>query len=283
MSSNNSSNNNSTFNNSTQTIIATTMYEQKKQLRKIMTTLLKNTTILSEIEINQQSSMVTAQVMKHVILQQQHRITSTTTTSSSSPNHKRLILQSNLSNPTNNNNNKLVVCAYLAMPREIQTSQLITLLHQMNECRVCVPVMLDDQNLKMVEINREENIDEMERDKWGIPILSHSMERPEINVHNIDIVLTPGLAFDRHGGRLGRGKGYYDTYFHRVDTARIEHGLSPCLKVGIGFTQQLLDKDIPMSDNDVFVDTICIPNEFIVVDKKKIQLTTNEDKEKIVQ
>ncbi len=37
-----------------------------------------------------------------------------------------------------------------------------------------------------------------------------SPDLPEIPVERIDAFLCPGLAFDPHGGRLGRGRGFYD-------------------------------------------------------------------------
>lgn len=41
-------------------------------------------------------------------------------------------------------------------------------------------------------------------------ILEPHHESPEIPVHQIDAFVCPGLAFDKHGGRLGRGRGFYD-------------------------------------------------------------------------
>lgn len=48
------------------------------------------------------------------------------------------------------------------------------------------------------------------------------------------MVITPGLAFDRRGFRLGYGGGYYDQYLTRLrpETTR----------VGIGFSIQLIDR-----------------------------------------
>jgi 5-formyltetrahydrofolate cyclo-ligase len=37
-------------------------------------------------------------------------------------------------------------------------------------------------------------------------------ECPTVPVEQLDLVLTPGLGFDLHGNRLGRGVGYYDRF-----------------------------------------------------------------------
>jgi 5-formyltetrahydrofolate cyclo-ligase len=59
------------------------------------------------------------------------------------------------------------------------------------------------------------------------------------------IVLVPGVAFDRQGNRLGRGKGFYDRFLK-----------SFCgLKIGICFDFQLLD-NIPTEPFDVKMDRV---------------------------
>jgi 5-formyltetrahydrofolate cyclo-ligase len=42
---------------------------------------------------------------------------------------------------------------------------------------------------------------------------------PEVDPGIMDVVLVPGLAFDRHGRRLGYGKGYYDELLTRIPAA----------------------------------------------------------------
>ncbi len=60
------------------------------------------------------------------------------------------------------------------------------------------------------------------------------------------IMATPGLAFDRNGGRLGRGKAYYDKWQSR-HSELIESGrIAP---VGIGFSVQLVE-EVPFDEND---------------------------------
>lgn len=63
----------------------------------------------------------------------------------------------------------------------------------------------------------------------------------------IDVAIIPGMAFDRHGNRLGRGKGYYDRFLPLLPTR--------VYKIGICFPFQLLD-DIPMEEHDKRVNLI---------------------------
>jgi 5-formyltetrahydrofolate cyclo-ligase len=65
--------------------------------------------------------------------------------------------------------------------------------------------------------------------------------RDPVDPEEVDVVVTPGLAFDRAGRRLGYGGGFYDRYFDRLrpDAAR----------VGVGFSAQLVD-EVPAGRRD---------------------------------
>lgn len=63
----------------------------------------------------------------------------------------------------------------------------------------------------------------------------------------IDVAIIPGMAFDRHGNRLGRGKGYYDRFLPLLPTR--------VYKIGVCFPFQLLDL-IPMEEHDISMDTV---------------------------
>jgi 5-formyltetrahydrofolate cyclo-ligase len=62
----------------------------------------------------------------------------------------------------------------------------------------------------------------------------------------IDLIIVPGVAFDREGGRLGRGAGYYDKLFHRAGKA---------MKIGVCFREQLVRK-VPMRAHDIRMDRV---------------------------
>ena len=64
-----------------------------------------------------------------------------------------------------------------------------------------------------------------------------------IDPARLDVILTPGVAFDDRGGRLGHGGGYYDRLFQRTDA----------LRVGLCHEVQVADF-IPMDEWDVRMD-----------------------------
>ena len=70
----------------------------------------------------------------------------------------------------------------------------------------------------------------------------------------LDLILVPGLAFDLQGGRLGRGKGYYDKLLEALRG-------STC---SVAFDQQVLD-EIPMAPHDMRLDCILSPTRWVVL------------------
>jgi 5-formyltetrahydrofolate cyclo-ligase len=66
-----------------------------------------------------------------------------------------------------------------------------------------------------------------------------------------DAVFVPGSGFDRKGGRLGYGGGYYDRYRARLQSV-LPSGREAPFWIGIGFGFQLIP-DIPMEPHDARV------------------------------
>ncbi len=63
----------------------------------------------------------------------------------------------------------------------------------------------------------------------------------EIDKEKIELVIVPGLAFDRTGRRLGRGKGYYDRFLSSLP--------SKTPKIGLAFNFQIVER-IPCEPHD---------------------------------
>ncbi len=62
----------------------------------------------------------------------------------------------------------------------------------------------------------------------------------------LDVVAVPGVAFDRRGGRIGYGGGYYDRFLREVTAFR----------AGLAFALQVLDEELPGGRFDLGVDAI---------------------------
>lgn len=80
----------------------------------------------------------------------------------------------------------------------------------------------------------------------GIFGLTEPKEECEIvNPEDIDLILVPGVAFDRAGNRLGQGGGYYDRFLERSGARR----------VGVCHGFALLDA-VPHETHDVTMDDV---------------------------
>ncbi len=95
--------------------------------------------------------------------------------------------------------------------------------------------------------------------QWTLGPFNIKEPRPEaetVDTRSCQVACVPGLAFDRRGGRLGRGKGYYD---------RALQGF-PGLKIGIGYSVQVMVDDVPTQSHDVRMDYI-VTEKFILKPK----------------
>jgi len=73
------------------------------------------------------------------------------------------------------------------------------------------------------------------------------------------LIITPGLAFDREGRRLGRGRGYYDSFFWELNNeARQYHAMGLCMDF------QLVDK-APAEKYDKKVQSLLTGREMHVI------------------
>ena len=73
-----------------------------------------------------------------------------------------------------------------------------------------------------------------------------------VPLNRLDFILVPGVAFDLHGRRLGRGKGYYDQLLAGVRG-------KTC---GVAFDQQIV-REVPVETHDSDVNCILTPTRWI--------------------
>jgi len=131
-----------------------------------------------------------------------------------------------------------VVLWYLHFRDEVQTIE--TVARQLDEKQVVVPYCQEGK----LQLVRLQSMDELSAGAYGIPEPAESLRnRPErqVSVEEVDFVVTPGVAFDRQGGRLGYGKGYYDKLLQAAEPQTVI--------AAVAFECQMFDR-IPMSPHD---------------------------------
>jgi len=147
-----------------------------------------------------------------------------------------------------------VLLSFLSMPHEIATGGMIRAAFAGGKS-VAVPRIESDEIRFLV---MPADAPAPPRDRWGIPVPDASW--PEIDLARAGriLVAAPGLAFDRKGNRLGRGKGFYDRFLSlaRADGAQ-------CLVIGTCFDVQLVD-DVPHTEQDQRVDGVVTETETLM-------------------
>ena len=122
---------------------------------------------------------------------------------------------------------------------EVETGPIIKKALRMGK-KVVLPVTSErKRDLKPVYLR---DIRRLEKGLYGIYEPEGPSNRKSAEMRDIDLVIVPGVAFDKGNNRLGRGKGYYDNFLRRLPKGR------PA--IGLGFSFQLLD-NIPTTKRDV--------------------------------
>ncbi|MEA3217611.1 MAG: 5-formyltetrahydrofolate cyclo-ligase [Acidimicrobiia bacterium] len=83
--------------------------------------------------------------------------------------------------------------------------------------------------------------DDLELHRYGFHQPAEGAAR--LDERSIDIVAVPGVLFDRRGGRLGRGQGYYDRFLSRLRPA--------ASLVGVTAEALVCESPLPVDDHDV--------------------------------
>jgi 5-formyltetrahydrofolate cyclo-ligase len=74
-----------------------------------------------------------------------------------------------------------------------------------------------------------------------------TLPEKRVDVSEVDLIMVPGVAFDRTGARMGHGFGYYDKM--------LEHARAGTPLVALAFECQLFP-EIPTQSHDIFMDKI---------------------------
>jgi 5-formyltetrahydrofolate cyclo-ligase len=141
-----------------------------------------------------------------------------------------------------------VVLAYFALPAEIDPLAAVWAMRRRG-ATIAYPRVEAPGILGVYAVDDERDL------VPGTFGLSHPGElATPVELHHIDVVIVPGMAFDERGRRLGYGGGYYDRLLPRLRP--------DCARVGVAFDEQIL-AEIPAEPHDGAVDLIVTPTRTI--------------------
>ena len=144
---------------------------------------------------------------------------------------------------------------FLSMPHEVITAPLVTAAREAGKS-VAAPEVEGDRLVFRLLVGDPATLP---RDSMGIPVPDGGW--PTLDIGQVPggiLVVVPGLAFDRSGNRLGRGKGYYDRFLREA-----RHGQSRLVAAAVCLSEQLVES-VPVTSGDQKVDLIVTERELIV-------------------
>nr|ODN85734.1 5-formyltetrahydrofolate cyclo-ligase [Cryptococcus depauperatus CBS 7841] len=175
------------------------------------------------------------------------------------------------------------VGCYLSMAQgELQTAQIVDHLLRSSLYTPYIPAappqirhskpppsLAPQQNMHMLRLYSSEDLANCPLDKWGIvdpglyrkdneQFLREDAMDPKSP--GLDLILIPGVAFDKDCNRLGRGKAYYDRFLQVYTSSRPRP-----LLVAIALGPQILppDEKVPTTESDFQLDGVISPSGII--------------------
>lgn len=173
---------------------------------------------------------------------------------------RRLAYAARAAQPDKDETSRSVCSELVDMPEYREAETVLWYLHNRSELRtrqavasalagrkrIVIPYCVGDE-LRLWHL---QDMAELTIGSFGIP------EPPEtrwyeadrtVEEKQLDLVIVPGVAFDRHCGRLGSGKGYYDKLLENLRPDALM--VAPC------FESQIFDR-VPQGRHDIRVNMI---------------------------
>lgn len=145
------------------------------------------------------------------------------------------------------------IMLYLSFENEVDSTRII------EDCledgkRVVMPYCSkSDMSITPTEIK---NLDlDLSENSMGYKQSKKDSLKP-VDISEIDLIVIPGIAFDRKGYRVGFGAGYYDRFLGKVNFE--------IPTIGLAYDFQIVDSFIKMEDYDIPVDYVMTENRIII-------------------
>lgn len=130
---------------------------------------------------------------------------------------------------------------YITFAQEVDTQEMIKEARKQNK-EIFIPICDSKTKTLTPCLFKEES--QLRKGAYGV---AEPAEVVPFSIDKLDLVIVPGLAFDKAGNRLGRGKGYYDRF--------LEHRFRKAPSIGLAFDFQILP-NLTYTSKDARVDKI---------------------------
>ena len=147
-------------------------------------------------------------------------------------------------------NNAKVIVFYLALKDEVQTEYMIK--KDLKEGKTILVPFINFRERKIFPSKLKDYDKELIQGRWGILGPARDFYRP-FPLNLIDVIIVPGVAFDKKGNRLGFGKGFYDKFLKKVSSQ---------VTISLAFELQLVEA-VPVQSHDIPVDYIITERRII--------------------
>lgn len=142
------------------------------------------------------------------------------------------------------------IFVYVSLDYEVDTKKIINKAFSLHKTIFVPKVISKSEGMMAVNIN---SLSQLSVGKYNIL-------EPDINnriacANELDLVIVPGLAFDKKGGRLGYGGGFYDRYLKQCSNF--------CNITALAYSFQIIS-EVPMDINDVKINNIITEKENLV-------------------
>lgn len=140
------------------------------------------------------------------------------------------------------------IALYASVRREVETAGLFEKLRKDGKS-LFYPKVSDEKN-RLMDFIKVEALADLKKSQWGI---LEPKSGVAVEVSQMDVVVLPGLAFDKRGYRLGFGKGYYDRALSNFRG----------LRVGLAFELQMVE--------DIAPETHDVPCDWVFTEKRSLK------------
>ncbi|KAF4525032.1 hypothetical protein B566_EDAN001945 [Ephemera danica] len=144
----------------------------------------------------------------------------------------------------------------ILLESEILTKKFLSHPAYIKSRRIAVYLSMEDE-MEMLRLHSLADLNTLAVTKWNVrqPADTDDHREDALTSGGLDLVLVPGMAFTVDGHRMGRGKGYYDTFLQQCRDSQVE----PPTTIALALSPQIVS-NVPTHDHDMLIDVIISPD-----------------------